>query len=86
MAPETKASTRGPATDNRRTTAVDSHQDWVAPPAQNIPHPTYAPAGFALGVSFVLFGLATSYLFCAAGAVLMAIALKSWIGGMANGE
>jgi hypothetical protein len=37
-------------------------------------------------VSFVLFGLATSYLFCAAGAVLMAIALKSWIGGMANGE
>jgi len=78
MAPETKVSTRAPVADNRA--------DWVAPPAQTIPHPTYAPAGLALGVSFVLFGLATSYLFCAAGALLMAIALKSWIGGMANGE
>jgi hypothetical protein len=78
MAPESKTSTRAPAADNRA--------DWPAPPAQTIPHPSYAPAGLALGVSFVLFGLATSYLFCAAGAVVMAIALKSWIGGMANGE
>jgi len=38
------------------------------------------------GIAFVLFGLATSYLFCAAGAVLMAISLKSWIGGMVNAE
>ena len=42
--------------------------------------------GCPLGVAFVLFGLVTSYLFCAAGAVLMGIALKSWIGGMVNGE
>jgi hypothetical protein len=63
-----------------------SREDWVSPPEQTIPHPTYAPAGMSLGIAFVLFGLVTSYLFCAAGAVLMAIALKSWIGGMADGE
>jgi hypothetical protein len=86
MAAETKTSTRPPAVDNRRTPAVDEHQDWVAPPQQSVPPPSYSPAGMALGVAFVFFGLATSYLFCAAGALLMALALKSWIGGMANGE
>lgn len=63
-----------------------SRDDWVSPTEQTIPHPTYAPAGLSLGVAFVLFGLVTSYLFCAAGAVLMAVALKSWIGGMVDGK
>jgi hypothetical protein len=63
-----------------------NRDDWVTPPEQVIPKPTYAPAGMALGVSFVFFGIATSYLFCVAGAVIMAIALKSWIGGLVNGD
>jgi hypothetical protein len=63
-----------------------SRDDWVSPPEQTIPRPTYAPAGMALGVAFVLFGLATSYLFCAVGAGMMALALRSWIGAMANGD
>ena len=79
MAPETSSSTRTSPT-------ADDRASWPTPPEQTIPHPTYSPAGLALGVAFVLFGLATSYLFCAAGAVLMAIALRSWIGGMADGE
>jgi hypothetical protein len=33
----------------------------------------------------VFFGIVTSYLFCAAGGLIMALALKSWIGGMADG-
>jgi hypothetical protein len=61
-------------------------ENWVLPPEQNIPKPTYAPAGLALGVAFVLFGLITSDLFCLAGAVLIAIALKSWVGAMADGN
>ena len=63
-----------------------NRDDWVTPPEQNIPRPTYAPAGLALGVAFVLFGIATSGLFSVTGAVLIAIALKSWVGAMANGE
>jgi hypothetical protein len=63
-----------------------SRDNWVLPPEQKIPRPTYAPAGLALGVAFVLFGLITSDLFCLAGAVLIAIALKSWIGAMADGN
>lgn len=78
MAPETKSSSRASNVVNR--------DDWVAPPEQTIPQPTYAPAGMALGVAFVFFGLVTSYLFCAAGAAIMAVSLRSWIGGMVNGE
>ena len=63
-----------------------SRENWVAPPEQNIPQPSYAPAGLALGIAFVLFGIITSDMFCLAGAVLMAIALKSWIGAMADGK
>jgi hypothetical protein len=74
MAPEAKIAT------------VIDRENWPTPPEQIIPHPTYSPAGLALGVAFVLFGIATSYWFCAAGVLLMGIALKSWIGGMANGE
>ena len=40
----------------------------------------------SLGIAFAFFGLVTSYWFCAAGALLMAISLKAWIGGMVNGE
>ena len=75
MAPETQSSS-----------PVPNREDWVTPPEQTIPQPSYAPAGMALGVAFVFFGVATSYLFCAAGAVMMAIALKSWIGAMADGR
>ena len=75
MAPETKSTSPAP-----------NREDWVTPPEQNIPQPSYAPAGMALGVAFVFFGVATSYLFCVAGAVMMAIALKSWIGAMADGR
>jgi hypothetical protein len=63
-----------------------TRDDWVSPPEQTIPQPTYAPAGMALGIAFIFFGLVTSYLFCAAGAVLMAISLKSWIGGMVDAD
>ncbi len=62
-------------------------RSWVSPPEQSdSPSHLCVPAGMSLGIAFVLFGLVTSYLFCAAGAVLMAISLKSWIGGMVNGE
>ena len=63
-----------------------NREAWVEPPEQKIPLPTYAPAAMALGVAFVFFGLVTSYLFCAAGAAIMALSLRSWIGAMANGE
>jgi hypothetical protein len=67
--------------------APESNRDnWVSPPAQSIPPPTYAPAALALGVAFVFFGIVTSYLFCIAGAVIMGLALKRWIGAMADGD
>ena len=78
MAPETRSSSRAASVANR--------DDWVAPPQQTIPQPTYAPAAMALGVAFVFFGLVTSYLFCAAGAAVMALSLRSWIGGIADGQ
>ena len=78
MAPETRSA-------SSRTDVVN-RDDWVAPPEQTIPQPTYAPAAMALGVAFVFFGLVTSYLFCAAGAAIMALSLRSWIGGIVDGD
>ena len=40
----------------------------------------------ALGTAFVFFGIVTSWLFCVAGGVLIALSLKSWIGGLADGD
>lgn len=67
-------------------TPIAGREDWTPPPEQRIPHPTYAPATMALGAAFVFFGIVTSWLFCAAGAALIVVSLKSWIGGLANGE
>jgi hypothetical protein len=61
-------------------------EDWTEPPEQRIPQPTYAPAAMALGTAFVFFGIVTSWLFCVAGGVLIALSLKSWIGGLADGD
>ncbi len=69
-----------------RDSNVTSRDVWAVPPSQIIPQPTYAPAAMSLGIAFVFFGLVTSYLFCAAGGLIVVVSLKSWIGGMTDGE
>ncbi len=61
-------------------------QGWTAPQPERVPGPTYQPAVMALGITFLLFGLISSYAFCAAGGVLFAISLYNWIGELVHGD
>lgn len=54
------------------------------PPAT--PDPTYAPAFLALGITFALFGIVSSYVFSAAGLALIVWSISKWIGELLHGE
>jgi len=61
-------------------------EGWAEPQPERVPAQTYQPAVLALGTSFILFGLVSSYAFCAVGGLLFAIALVNWIGELAHGD
>ena len=44
-----------------------------------LPHPTYFPAGLAMGVAFLFWGLITTWVVWLVGVVLFAAALAGWI-------
>jgi len=59
---------------------------WGTALPEGIPAPTYAPVFLALGITFVLFGIVSSYVFSAAGVILMAVAISKWMGELLHGE
>ncbi len=61
-------------------------EGWAVPQPERPPGPTYQPAVMSLGITFMLFGLVTSYAFCAAGGILFAISLVNWIGELVHGD
>ncbi|HVB81493.1 MAG TPA: hypothetical protein VNE82_16295 [Candidatus Binataceae bacterium] len=60
--------------------------EWSTPLPEKIPSPTYAPAFLALGITFLLFGIVSSYVFSAAGFVLMVVSISKWVGELLHGE
>ncbi len=59
---------------------------WSTPLPEKTPPPTYAPVFLALGITFVLFGVVSSYVFSAAGLVLMLVSISKWVGELLHGE
>jgi hypothetical protein len=59
---------------------------WEAALPEKVPGATYAPAFLALGIIFLLFGIVSSYVFSAAGLVLMGWSITKWIGELLRGE
>ncbi len=53
---------------------------WTAVPAEPLPRTTYWPAVMSLGVVFILWGIATTYLISIVGLILLILALGGWIG------
>jgi hypothetical protein len=74
MVPEDGAQTRADAAG------------WSMPLPEKLPPPTYAPAFLALGITFLLFGVLSSYVFSAAGLVLMMVSISKWVGELLHGE
>ena len=60
--------------------------EWSTPLPEKTPPSTYAPAFLALGITFLLFGVVSSYIFSAAGFVLMVVSISKWVGELLHGE
>jgi hypothetical protein len=52
---------------------------WQALPDEPLPHPTYFPAGLAMGVAFMFWGLISNWVVFLVGVALFAAALAGWI-------
>jgi len=61
-------------------------EEWQKPPAEPLPKPTAWPAALALSITFLFWGLASSLLISAVGAVVFAVALTGWIGDIRHGR
>jgi len=60
------------------------HPDWEQLPSEPLPHPTYFPAGLAMGTAFLFWGLITSWVVLVVGLVLFAASLAGWITEIRN--
>jgi hypothetical protein len=60
--------------------------DWSSPLPEKPPPPTYAPVFLALGITFLLFGVVSSYVFSAGGFILMVVSISKWVGELLHGE
>ncbi len=61
-------------------------QEWVEPLPEKVPEATFAPAFLALGITFLLFGIVSSYVFSGAGLVLIVWSIGKWIGELLGGD
>jgi hypothetical protein len=69
-----------------KSSATHDTQEWVEPLPEKVPDATFAPAFLALGITFLLFGIVSSYVFSAAGLVLMVWSISKWIGELVRGD
>ena len=52
---------------------------WQRLPDEPLPRPTYFPAGLAMGVAFMFWGLISNWVVLLVGVVLFTAALAGWI-------
>jgi hypothetical protein len=56
-----------------------AHPDWEQLPPEHLPRPTYFPAGLAMGITFLFWGLITSLVVFLVGLALFLASLAGWI-------
>ncbi len=76
------------APENRQdgTLRVFDKTGWNVPQPEKLPKPTYWPAAMALGITFGVFGIVTSWAFTVVGVGLFALALGKWIGELVHDQ
>jgi hypothetical protein len=52
---------------------------WTPLTPEHLPAPTFWPAGFALAITFIFWGLVTSWVVLVVGVALFAASLAGWI-------
>lgn len=66
--------------------AEDARDDWGVPRPEIIPRPTFWPAGLAFGITFLMWGLLTSFVLIAVGLGVFVVSLAGWIGELRHEE
>jgi hypothetical protein len=67
--------------NEQNTTRPQNEQiGWTKPQPEVLPQPTYWPAAMALGIIFVLWGAASSFIVSIVGLILLVVSLVGWIG------
>ncbi|MFL5731700.1 MAG: hypothetical protein ACJ78Q_00750 [Chloroflexia bacterium] len=82
--PHADAHTPDPQMGDTPTLDAELHTGWSWAQPEHIPLPTYWPAGLALGVTLLLWGLITSPLLTIIGLIVFATSLAGWIGELRN--
>lgn len=57
---------------------------WQELPSESLPRPTYFPAGLAMSVAFLFWGLISSWVVFLIGIALFAAALAGWVTEIRN--
>jgi hypothetical protein len=71
--------------DTGRASSPETGPGWSVPKPEKLPHPTWVPAALALGIVFLLWGIATTWLISGVGFVLFLLSLAQWIRELWNG-
>jgi hypothetical protein len=58
---------------------------WAAAKPEKIPMPTYAPLFLALGITLLLFGIVSMYVFCYVGLFLIVWSISKWVAELFHG-
>ncbi len=56
-----------------------THAGWEPLPREQLPRPTYFPAGLAMGTTFIFWGLIASWVIVLTGIGLFTASLAGWI-------
>ncbi len=59
--------------------AVRGREGWPPLPLEHLPLPTYWPTALALAITFIFWGLITSWVIFVVGLVLFVLSLAAWI-------
>jgi hypothetical protein len=65
---------------------IDSRWDWEPLPPGHLPRPNYFPAGTAMGVAFIFWGLIASWVILLAGVAIFVAMLAGWIAEICHGR
>ena len=58
--------------------------DWPKARPERLPRPTYWPFFLAMGLTFIFWGLLTTWLILVSGVLIFIVALLGWINALRN--
>lgn len=68
--------------DQNTNSSQLQNEGWTKPQPEELPEPTYWPAAMALGIIFLLWGAASSFIVSIVGLIVLVISLIGWIGAI----